>query len=247
LNGTGTVQGQERDPDTPSTPRRLTTDPCNKVPLATKKLQRKLKPIFVTVVERTTFPIHAGETDLEVAVDHGFIKADRRREPISEIEVELKHGDPSGIAMVADRLAGSVPIQYAARSKAERGYALSADEAAKPVRAGTIDLDPNVSTADAFQAVALSCLDHAAANEKAVRAGDPEGIHQMRVGLRRLRAAISVFKDLLLGPETEAIKTELKWLTEQLGPARDFDILIERRVRPMHRSGPMTAELGVLA
>src|SRR5207253_4850211 len=133
------------------------------------------------------FPIHTGEADLEVAVDHGFIKADGCREPISEIEVELKHGDPSGIAMVADRLARSVPIQYAVRSKAERGYALIADEAAKPVRAGTIGLDPKVSTADAFQAVALSCLDHAAANEKAVRAGDLEGIHQMRVGLRRLR------------------------------------------------------------
>jgi len=49
----------------------------------------------------------------------------------------------------------------------------------------------------------------------------------MRVGLRRLRAAISVFKHLLCGPETEAINTELKWLTEQLGPARDFDVLIE--------------------
>jgi len=57
---------------------------------------------------------------------------------------------------------------------------------------------------------------------------------------------MSVFKNLLLGPETEAIKTELKWITEQLGPARDFDVLIERRVRPMHRSGPITAELGVL-
>jgi triphosphatase len=215
-------------------------------PLATKKLRRKLKPIFETVVERTTFPIHAGETDLEVAFDHGFIKADGRHEPISEIEIELKHGDPSGIAIVADRLVQSVPINYSARSKAERGYALSADEAAKPVGAGTINLDPKVSTADAFQAVALSCLDHAAANARAVCEGDTEGIHQMRVGLRRLRAAISVFKNLLLAPETEVIKTELKWLTEQLGPARDFDVLIEGRVRPVHRSGPITAELGVL-
>jgi inorganic triphosphatase YgiF len=140
-------------------------------PLASKKLQRKLKPIFETVVERTTFPIHSGETDLEVAVDHGFIKADGRCEPISEIEIELKHGDPSGIAMVADRLAQTVSITYAARSKAERGYALSTDEAAKPVRAATIDLDPEVSTADAFQTVALSCLDHAIANARAVCGG----------------------------------------------------------------------------
>jgi triphosphatase len=177
-------------------------------------------------------------------VYHGFIKTNERREPISEIDVELKDGDRSMVAMVADHLAQSLAITYAATSKAERGYALSADEAEKPASAGTIDLDSAVSTADAFQTVAWSCLDHAASNERAVCAVDPEGIHQMRVGLRRLRAAISVFKHLLCGPETEAIKTELRWLTEQSGPARDFGVLIEQRIRPMHRAGPITPNLG---
>jgi CHAD domain-containing protein len=92
----------------------------------------------------------------------------------------------------------------------------------------------------------LSCLDRAAANARAVREGDTEGIHQMRIGLRRLRPAISIFKELLADPETEKIKTQLKWLTEQLGPARDFDVLIEGLVRPIHRSGPITAEPNVL-
>jgi inorganic triphosphatase YgiF len=214
--------------------------------LATKKLQRKLKAIFETVVGRTTFPIHVGDADFELAVDHGFIEAQGRREPISEIEIELKSGDPRGISVVAERLAASMSVTYMAQSKVERGYALSDDQAHKPVCAAKIDLDPEASTADAFQTIALSCLDHATTNARAVRAGDTEGIHQMRVGLRRLRAAMSVFKELLSGRETEEIKTELKWLTEQLGPARDFDVLIERWVRPMHRSGPITAELGLL-
>jgi len=51
-----------------------------------------------------------------------------------------------------------------------------------------------------------------------VREGDTEGVHQMRVGLRRLRAAISIFKELLPDSETEAVKSELRRLTEQLGP-----------------------------
>ena len=49
---------------------------------------------------------------------------------------------------------------------------------------------------------------------------DPDGIHQMRVGLRRLRAASSLFKEILDGPETQRIKVGLVWLTEQLGPSR---------------------------
>ena len=95
-------------------------------PLATKKLQRKLKPVFETVVERAAFPIRSGEADLELAVDRGHIKAREWHEPVSEIEIELKEGDRGAIATIAERLAQSAPVAYAAQSKPERGYALSA-------------------------------------------------------------------------------------------------------------------------
>jgi CHAD domain-containing protein len=52
----------------------------------------------------------------------------------------------------------------------------------------------------------------------------------MRVGLRRLRAALSFFKELVQGGDTKSVKAELKWLTDQLGPARELDVLIEERV-----------------
>ena len=39
----------------------------------------------------------------------------------------------------------------------------------------------------------------------------------MRVGLRRLRAAISLFADILQDPQTAALKDELKWLTSEPG------------------------------
>ena len=78
-------------------------------PLATKKLQRKLKPEFETVIERAAFPIRSGEADLEIAVDHGHIEARESREPVSEIEIELKRGDRSAIATIAERLANRFP------------------------------------------------------------------------------------------------------------------------------------------
>jgi triphosphatase len=215
-------------------------------PLATNGLRRKLKPVFETVVDRTAYAIHSGEADLELALDHGHIKADGSREPISEIEIELKRGDRAAIATLAERLAQSVPVAYAARSKQDRGYALRADQAAEAVRGEATDLDPETSAGAAFQAIGLSCLDHAVSNERAVLAGDAEGIHQMRVGLRRLRAAISIFKEMLQGPQTEAVKTELKWLTEQLGPARDFDVLVKERVRPLRGEAPFADQMGVL-
>src|SRR5215472_16027757 len=59
-------------------------------------------------------------------------------------------------------------------------------------------------------------------------------------------AAISIFKELLQGPETEAIKMELKWLTKQLGPARDFDVLLERSVNTQRRVPPISGEIDLL-
>ncbi len=217
-------------------------------PLATKRLQRKLKPIFETVIERITLPIRSGGSDLELAIDRGHIRAHggSTREPVSEIEIELKRGDAVEVARIAKRLARSVPLAYGPRSKAERGYALRAGAASSAVYAAAIDLDPQLSTSASFQAIGLACLDHALSNDRAARAGDAEGIHQMRVGLRRLRAAISVFKEMVRGPGTETVKRELKWLTRQLSPARDFDVLIEERVRPLRKTAPIAVEAGIL-
>jgi len=69
-------------------------------------------------------------------------------------------------------------------------------------------------------------------NHGALTKGDPEGVHQMRVGLRRLRAAMSLFAALLGDRQTAAIKNELKWLAGELGPARELDVLVSRVVTP---------------
>jgi len=207
-------------------------------PLMTKKLHHKLRPVFETVVERVTLPVRSGESDVEIAVDRGYIRAGRAREPISEIELELKSGTPGDLMHIAEQMVQSLPATYGARPKQERGYALVAGKATGAVPAAGIALNPDSSTAKAFQVIAYACLDHALANARSIRAGDAEGVHQMRVGLRRLRAALSLFKPLTVGPESETLKTELKWLTEQLGPAREFDVLVREGIDPLRNEAP---------
>lgn len=70
---------------------------------------------------------------------------------------------------------------------------------------------------DAFRLIALSCLRHLTLNEPALAEGAAEGVHQMRVATRRLRAAISLFRGLFADRESEQVKARLRWLTEQLG------------------------------
>jgi CHAD domain-containing protein len=78
-------------------------------------------------------------------------------------------------------------------------------------------------------------LRHLTLNEAPVLRDDAEGIHQMRVALRRLRASISLFKEMLQDPQSEQVKGQLKWLTVQLGPARDMDVFVKEAVAPLQQ------------
>lgn len=211
-----------------------------------KKLKRKLKPVFETEVERVAIPVSRDGNDLELAIDHGAVKAGRRSEPISEIEIEIKDGEPVAMVRLARRIAAETAAGYGAQSKAERGYELAAGEPHQPVFADEIVLDPAATAGQAFQAIGFSCLHHFAANQGAIADGDPEGVHEMRVGLRRFRAAMSFFKELIEQPDAEIVKRELKWLTEQLGPARDLDVLLSESVKPLEQKEPDADEVAAL-
>jgi CHAD domain-containing protein len=104
-----------------------------------------------------------------------------------------------------------------------------------PVKAQAVELIAGASARDAFKMIGLACLRQIISNEPPLVKGDPEGVHQMRVGLRRLRAAMSLFAVLLRDVQSEAIKTELKWLTGELGPARALEVLLNRVVAPVKR------------
>jgi len=206
-----------------------------------KTLKSSLKPVFETSVRRHVMPLRYRGSRLELALDVGEIKTGRHRIPVHEAEIELKRGKNSDVVALGREIAARLKAGYGVASKAERGYALKDGKLGQPVCADEIFLSRDMSAADAFQTIAMSCLHHFAANRDAVAAGRAEGVHQMRVGLRRLRAAISLFKTLLRGPETEAVKASLKWLTEELGPARDMDVLAGEAVAPMVKETPAPA------
>jgi triphosphatase len=97
---------------------------------------------------------------------------------------------------------------------------------AKPraAKAKPLALSPGMSVEQAFQAIAANCLTHIQHNAQGVAiAHDVESLHQMRVGMRRLRSALGMFKKLLRLPEV--LQHELDWLARELGDARDWDVL----------------------
>ena len=96
-----------------------------------------------------------------------------------------------------------------------------------------IEIAPDQPAKAAFQSIASACLAQIVASKPIALAGDPEGVHQMRVGLRRLRTAISLFADIVADARMPAVRRELKWLSNELGPAREFEVFLTRVVAPL--------------
>jgi CHAD domain-containing protein len=91
-------------------------------------------------------------------------------------------------------------------------------------------------------AVALiftECLKHWTTNEAvALKSADPEGIHEMRVGLRRMRSALSDFRTIIPAPQLAWMKRETKWLITSLSAARDWDVFLAELLEPVEAARP---------
>lgn len=207
-------------------------------PLLAPALRAALRPVFETRIRRKTYRIEQDGSEIEVAIDQGEVVAGDRTRAISELELELKGGDKKALFRLARRFAETIPLRLEVKTKAERGYELVQDGGDNAEKAAGIDIAPELTAGEAFQAIALSCLRQILANEPATSTGQAESLHQMRIGLRRLRAAIAVFAKIVGDDEVENIKAELKWITRELGPARDLDVFSAEVLAPLKASHP---------
>ena len=186
----------------------------------------RYRRVFATAVRRSELPlVFADGTRATLCLDRGEIRAGRRRAAVNEIEVELEHGDPSRLFELASALAVDLPVRVTHTSKAERGYALASDARLRPRRARPVALAPNATPQSALAAIAAECIGQVEANAEAMLADeDPEYLHQLRVGWRRVRSLLKLAA-LIAAPEATApIEQELRWIGSILGPARDCDV-----------------------
>lgn len=87
---------------------------------------------------------------------------------------------------------------------------------------------------EALARIVLSCVDHLRGNEACVLAqSHEEGVHQMRVAVRRLRSCLVLYKDFIPADQRLYLTGELRWLIGELGPARDWDVFIGEILAPV--------------
>jgi triphosphatase len=98
-------------------------------------------------------------------------------------------------------------------------------------RAEPIHLNPATTLGCAVSSTVHECVIHIVRSaDYARKSDDPEGIHQLRVSIRRLRAALSIFRLLEPGRRRPAVASKLRALQQELSAARDWDVLIEETI-----------------
>ena len=164
-------------------------------------LPDELVPTFETRFRRQAVLIEWPDANrppaqIEVAFDRGAIRANGGETPICEIELELKRGEPRALFELAQSLRALVPVRLQTQDKAARGYGLVTGAPPAWHKAKPVVLDETMLVEDALQRILGGCVRHWIENEGATReARDPEGLHQLRVALRRLRSALAPVQD----------------------------------------------------
>ena len=198
-------------------------DPSLAKIFAEQSLRDALRPIFTTDVQRTEWQLQYQDgSTIEVALDLGELQNGKKKEVIQEVELELKHGNAVHLFELALALQADIPLHIENVSKAQRGYAWYREQPLGTSKAQAIELHPKTPANQALQQISWECLRQLQSNQDMVLHGeDPEGVHQMHIALRRLRAALKLFKC-----EVADLHDELKWLGTVLGEARDWDVLL---------------------
>jgi len=190
--------------------------------------QPPLQERYATTVRRTRRLLRSGGAVIELALDEGTVQAGPRSLVLCEIEFELLSGPPQALLDLAGRWAARHGLLLDQRSKSELGHTLAAGlPGSPPTPARPLRLGRQADLATARAAMLSNTLRQVLANASQMAAGPSEAghLHQLRVGLRRLRSVLGACWPADDGGRLVGIQQALTTLFQQTGAARDADTL----------------------
>lgn len=201
--------------------------------------KQHLRRLFEVRTGRQRILLRAdGATIAEIALDEVSVASGRRRQPVqfNRVEIELRpNALPDGEARVrsfVSRFRKACGLKPAMLSKFEVGIAAQGLQPAPAIDLGRPDApdhagdDPTMG--DLAFAVFRQQWGEFLRRVPGSRLGeDPEEVHRIRVAARRLRAAMSLYRDYT-SAEVQRLRAELGWAARVLGAVRDLDVQLER-------------------
>ncbi len=196
-------------------------------------LYAALEPVFSTDFERLSWIVKLADSSVEVALDRGQVHMDGHSTPLCELEIELLEGSPEALFDIAAQIGRHISLLPLHMSKAERAYRLAAGTLDAPLRARPPALSKDMQLGAVAQAVLRESFLQFTANLVTFRSSDaPEVLHQARVGWRRFKSALQLFKQ---GSDTDGMPStaSLKPLLAGMTAMRDLDVAATE-VLPAH-------------
>lgn len=184
---------------------------------------------YRTEVRRSARRLRTAGAVVEVAFDEGRIVAGETTLRLREVEFELVSGSAVAMLALAERWRARFGLVLDPRTKSERGDGLADGAPHPPLRkAGAPAYVREATPVGAFGAVVDECLAQVTRNGIGLVDGDPalraDHVHQLRVGIRRLRSALRCFGGWVQ-PPPEPLLDGLRQLFDALGRVRDRDVL----------------------
>jgi inorganic triphosphatase YgiF len=211
-----------------------------------------LRESYATDIERLTRELRSGGATVELALDTGAIRAHGadgalREAPVCELELELVRGDVGGLVALAQAWSQRHGLWFSTVSKAERGERLlHGIDAVPAVKAAP--MPPSFAGLDGRalqQATIAHCQAQILPNASELAAGsrDDEQVHQLRIGLRRLRTALRELDALAPGldPAWEAPLVEA---FRALGAQRDRALVLAQTQAALAAAGAPPIDMG---
>jgi len=188
--------------------------------------------MFSVDVERRSIALDAPGCQVEVSLDNGSVNHAGRSAPIRELELELRAGRRAAFFAFARSFRDRYGLRPAFVSKAARGFELCAGALGGARRFGPPPVSADMTAGEAFKAAARAALTQIAQNAELLRTTsatpphDVEVVHQLRVGLRRLRSLIRAFRPIVGDGRARIIRDRLKGVASDVASAREADVLL---------------------
>jgi CHAD domain-containing protein len=188
---------------------------------------RPLREVLQVRTRRRPFALRVGGVDVaEVALDDTVIVVGGGQRPMQlrRVEVEVHPEWLEALEPIVQQLRVSCGLQPAHLSKFEAGLLAVGLEIPGSPDLGPTAITPSSTMGELAYAVVRRQLAVLRAKEPGTRLGeDPEELHDLRVATRRLRAALSLFADVL-PVRAQVFREELGWMGRLLGAVRDLDV-----------------------
>ncbi len=196
------------------------------------KAESELTALFSTDFERQQWLIALNDgSQIEVAFDQGWVRAEDRESPICEVELELISGQPEALFSLARDLCSDGGMRLGNLSKAARGYRLAFQSPTEAIKAlSVVKLTHTDSVEDAFIQTLEHALSHWHRHEQIyIEQPSLKALQEMQQALILLRQALVIFGKLIPRRASSLLRQELQWLDGEfawLAEAHYLDVLL---------------------